>query len=833
MKLHVTNINYAWGQISGRQVVTIYGRDEDGTAHEVQVPDYYPSLYVPTTDAEERTDELLMSEGFRTMEDGYESIYGDELTRIEVEHLRANNEIADMFDVTFEADTTPEVMIRVDCGIKTGIEIPEGVSTISVDEITPVETHVASRVLTFDIETDDRGAFPKPGAKPILSLVSHDSQTGEYVGFFDMAGRDVADVFPEGKPEGFDRVECYPDEEDMLSGFAEYIRDVDPDLICGWNSADFDVPYYIRRMEKLDLPVSNIGRNGYAGINKSGYVVLGGRTSYDLLPAYKRTQRGELDSYSLSSVAQAELGSDKVDHTGQSIYEMWSEDPYKLMKYNLHDVRLTVEINEKSDVLGFYDALRAEVGSDWDMTNANNQFVEIMVRRKLHEWGKIAPTRPTEAKQGKYTGAHVVDPFWGRVENVLGMDLASLYPYTMAMLNASPEVRVDTDRVTDEIGPNGERYAEIDGETVPVALAPNDVAFRQDQLGLFPALVEDAIDLKKSYKKEKKQYEPGTDEYEFYETRYAVSKTITNSIYGTIGWAFFIMYDDPTAEAVTLTGQEVIKATQLYLDSQPDAVVVYGDTDSNYVAFDAEYTKDECISAAFRHAEVLNDEVYPEVAREWGITSENLWDIEVESYARTFFQAGKKKRYAMHVTWKEGKDVDETKIVGFDTNRSDTAQITKDLMGDVLNLLVHGDDDEIASRITEAGVRLRDPATSPDYYAIPKGISKNLGSYETKTESIRGAENANKLLRKNYGAGSKPKRLRIRPQHFPETGVINVISFDEAAELPEGIVPDYDEMEEKTIVTPVQRIVDPIGLSVTDALAGIPQTEQQGLDAFC
>ena len=783
-------------------------RDAEGRPDVLTLTGLNPAFYALTSEVREAEDDLLMNGRVRGVYHGFESLFGDDVSRIDVRTRDDVYELREMFSETFEADLWYSDRVRVEGEFYTGISAAR--KRLPFHEAEPADVTVPLRVCTFDIETDDRGEFPEPGEKPVLSIVAHDSYDDEYVGFVQTGGRSAAEMLPGGKPEGFDVVHAYPDEESMLAGWADYLSETDPDVLTAWN-VDFDAPYLVARFSELGMNPARMARLDYAGLTKRGDARISGRVVYDMLDAYKSSQRTELDSYRLDAVAEEELGENKLDHTGESIYEMWTDDPDKLLRYNLIDVRLVVEIDEATGTMGFRRELAHEVGVGLDGTTANNQFIGMLVRRKLHEWGKVAPTASGGNAWDSYDGAFVLDAYYGVARNVLGMDLASLYPYTMAMLNASPECRVD------------ESFAG------PVSVAPNGARFRLDREGLFTSLVNDAIGLKSDYKVEKLAAAAGSAEEKLASVRYAVSKTITNSIYGTLGWARFFLYDEPTAEAVTTMGQVVIKETQSFLNGSRDSEVIYGDTDSNYIQLPADWNKDKCLIKATMLATELNESVYPPLAAEWGMGErECLWEIEVESYAPVFFQAGKKKRYAQRVTWKDGKDTDEVKIKGFDTNRSDTAPLTNDLQLDVLTAILDGaDEGKLSSLVFGYSKKLADPATDPEYLAIPQGIGQHFEDYDSPGAHVRGAMYANAIMGTNFGKDDKPRRLYIEPRYFPQVGEeIEVICFEESEELPPEVRPNIPVLNEKLIVKTAGPILEAVGIDMKAALRG---QQQRGL----
>jgi len=388
--------------------------------------------------------------------------------------------------------------------------------TIVSDEEYEQFTQLEPRVCTLDIETDDRSAgFPELGEERILSIVAHDSYEDEVVGFIDLDGRTIEECFPDGCPDGLDQVRCEPTERRMLIAFRSWFQGVDPDLVTGWNADDFDIPFIIERMTKLEgLDENALSPLGWAGHGRS--VRIKGRTVYDLLKVYKANSFTELRSYSLDDVAQEVLGAEKIQFDG-TFFDLYDENPARFLEYNARDVDLAVRINREADVIQFRDTLRREVGVDFEESYNANSFIEMLCRRKLAEKDVVPPTASYEGDED-YEGAHVFDAYEGVAENVVGIDLASLYPYTMAMLNASPETKI-----TDGVDRAGEP---VPAET-QTAEAPNGAEFRLDKDGLFKELIDESLSLKKDYK-EKRDAAESDEEYEKWAKKYLTAKTITN-----------------------------------------------------------------------------------------------------------------------------------------------------------------------------------------------------------------------------------------------------------------------------------------------------------------
>ncbi|ELY52066.1 intein-containing DNA polymerase II [Natronococcus jeotgali] len=324
---------------------------------------------------------------------------------------------------------------------------------------------------------------------------------------------------------------------------------------------------------------------------------------------------------------------------------------------------------------------------------------------------------------------------------------------------------------------------------------------------------------------------------------------VGQSLYGVSGWEQFRLYDKEAASAITATGREVIEFTETAAD-ELDYQVTYGDTDSVMLELGPDVSKSEAIEQSFAIEEHINDR-YDDFARDELNAEFHRFQIEFEKLYRRFFQAGKKKRYAGHITWKEGKDVDDVDIVGFEYQRSDIAPITKEVQHRVIEMIVKEGDIEGAKEYVQGVIEdVRAGEISLDDLAIPGGIGKRLDNYDTDTAQVRGAKYANQLLGTNFQRGSKPKRLyleRVDPAFFerledeegldarrdPVYGAFkrdpDVICFEYEDQIPEEFAVDYDTMLEKTLKGPISRILEALDVSWEEVRSG---QEQTGLDQY-
>ena len=312
---------------------------------------------------------------------------------------------------------------------------------------------------------------------------------------------------------------------------------------------------------------------------------------------------------------------------------------------------------------------------------------------------------------------------------------------------------------------------------------------------------------------------------------------------------------DPVVEQVEHDGYVYdlsVETNQNFVDGIGG--IVLHNTDSVMLELGRDVEKSEAIDQSFEIEEYINER-YDDFAREELNAEVHRFQIEFEKLYRRFFQAGRKKRYAGHIIWKEGKDVDDIDITGFEYKRSDIAQITKEVQLSVIETIVTGDDieadlEEVKTYLNEIITGFLEGERSLEEIGIPGGIGKRLSNYDTDTAQVRGAKYANHMLGTNFDRGSKPKRLYLKKVHpdfwqrmenerglDPQTDPLygefkrnpDVICFEYADQVPDEFEIDWEKMLEKTLKGPIERVIEALGMSWDEVKSG---QEQTGLGSF-
>ncbi|HJK24650.1 MAG TPA: DNA-directed DNA polymerase [Methanocorpusculum sp.] len=763
----------------GGPVVHIFGRTAEGVAHHLQITEFRPYFWVWENEAD-----LPHSDTIEVTQDKAVSIKGEPLRRIYTGKPTDVRIVRDHYH-HYEADIPFATRFLIDTGLTGGVTAPSEVC--SYTELAPAVVHSKPRVCMCDIECDDRNGFPEPERDPITCLTCHDSYDDHYTTFV-LLGKTHVDYYDHsGLVNGCfirDRhtICVYQTEKELFTAFITYIQEKDPDILSGWNFADFDADYILKRAQALGFKSDVFAR--IPGTTERN--AMRGRVIFDLLTAYKKMQGSQKESYRLDAIAEEELGERKVRYTG-TLGDLWNNDPLKMVEYNFKDVELCVGINRKNNIIEFYQEVSRYVGCPLDKALNSSNVIDIYILRKAY--GKfVLPSKGNSAGE-EFEGATVFAASKGVKENVIVLDLKSLYPMAMMTLNASPETK----------SPEGEIHA------------PNGIRFRREPDGLTRSIISELMAERDDRKKLRNTFPYGSQEYTLYDMQQNVLKVIMNTYYGVSGFSRFRLYDRDIGSAVTSVGRAIIQHTKNIITAR-GYEVIYGDTDSCFVQL-PKVSQEETMKIA-RELEAELNASYIDFSKDTLAADQNYFSIKFEKIYRRFFQGGAKKRYAGHLVWKEGQDVDKIDITGFEMKRSDSAPITREVQERVLEMILKGNGKAEVKEYLPEVLRMYRAGRCPlEKAGIPSGINKSLDDYTVLDAHGRGAKYSNTYLGTDFKRGSKPKRLYIKRSYNPETYPnTDVLCFEYPDQIPDGMFEiDWETMLEKTIQAPLTRIFDALG----------------------
>ncbi|UBF23197.1 DNA polymerase elongation subunit family B [Haloarcula tailed virus 2] len=772
----------------GQPVVHLYTRHADGTPYHLEVTGHQPSFLIKETEYTERLDNHFAVSGVATSD--RTTIHGEPLKRVFTNTQDGIKELKDMFHETFEADVWFQHRFLLDKGIRSsvGVDVSHAESTDDGYKLSAHAVHavddvtVDPRTITVDIEVIREDGFPHADKAhwPIVSMVAHDSQTGDVKTC--MLRSDDWDnpfmAFPEG-------VEIYGDERQMLNEFLHWIGDRNPDVLAGWYSNDFDWPYILNRC-------SNLTMNAHRSLSPTGDVWVSdywgdangkGIEFFDYLEGYKKTQFHTLRDKSLDAIAEKELNRGKLDlheiegapaGSGAIYGWAWRNAPETFIDYNIRDVMACVEIDNEVGITNLFNHLRNISGSLLsDLVGNNINMIDNLVLHEAMEAGVALPTS-TKPDEDWYFGAYVFQPKAGLHTDVVYPDYASLYPNMMAQINMSPETIVGTkaELIMSEYDESDCVWSYVDARPVARVEKGEDydqykdgshkavmrhkgggnwetVWFDDPQLtrmyylkpevkqGFVSTVIADLLEMKYEYK--------GTDQY-------TAVKQVCNSVYGVFGdsnsfGTGFRLFDWRIAESITLGGREMIQNGAEVFESAcvehgaSAAPLVGGDTDSIMTSIKGADDWKHAVEIANKAAEDVNDWHDDFCQERFNVPADqHRMDLEVESYSpKCFFVqdedeaegVGKKKRYVTLITVEDGEVLDEPKmnIKGFEAIRSDKSKATMDTQKMVFNALMTEDVNDARDMLDAYLTDMLDGNIPLEDIAIPFGMNKNLDDY--------------------------------------------------------------------------------------------------------
>ena len=326
-------------------------------------------------------------------------------------------------------------------------------------------------VAFFDIEVDfdaARGfAPPEDPFMPITAITVALQWTGQLVTFV---------IPPEHMREGegleeaqrlcdkFEDTFLYLSEADLLNDFLALIEDAD--VLSGWNSEGFDIPYTLNRIVRVlskshtrklclwDLYPTPKKLIKY-GKEQTSYNLLG-RIHLDYLELYRKYTYHEMHSYSLDAIGEYELDERKVAYEG-TLDQLYNQDFYKFIEYNRQDTALLDNLDKKLRFIDLANEIAHDNTVNIQTTMGAVAVTESAIINEAHRRGMVVPDRkrrswdtedddyePTReeeeaAEAQKAAGAFVADPQKGLQKWVAGIDINSLYPSIIRALNMSPE----------------------------------------------------------------------------------------------------------------------------------------------------------------------------------------------------------------------------------------------------------------------------------------------------------------------------------------------------------------------------------------------------------
>jgi len=478
-------------------------------------------------------------------------------------------------------------------------------------------------VAFFDIEVDfdpERGySTPENAFMPITSISIHLQWLNTLVCFAVPPKTLTMDAATE-QINDFPNTYLFETEAEMLDAFLNLIDDAD--VLSGWNSEGFDIPYTVNRVTKV-LSKEDTRRfclwdqfpkkREYEKYGKQAVTYdLIGRVHLDSLELYRKYTYEERHSYRLDAIAEYELGESKTVYEG-TLDQLYNNDFRKFIEYNRQDTALLDKLDKKLKFLDLTNTLAHECTVLLQTTMGAVAVTEQAIVNEAHHRGLIVPSRNQrdENAANQAAGAYVAYPKKGLHDWIGSMDINSLYPSAIRALNMGPEtiigqlqqdatdqfiskqmlvekksfaaawegmfgsleyeavmrqdkafeITIDWENGNTDILSAAEVYRIIYESNQPWMLSANGTIFTYEQEGIIPGLLKRWYSERKNMQKKlKAAIDAGNKvEEEYWDKRQLVKKINLNSLYGAILNPGCRFFDKRIGQSTTLTGRAIAK----------------------------------------------------------------------------------------------------------------------------------------------------------------------------------------------------------------------------------------------------------------------------------
>ena len=700
----------------------------------------------------------------------------------------------------------------------------------------------------IDIETSSEHGFPDVrNANEEVLAISY--RCGETFRVYGCQGYEPS--------EGVLFVPCTSEEHLLL----EFVNDWSmnyPDIITGWNSRFFDIPYLVNRIVKIlgQKMANKLSPWGWYkeneinlfGNRKQQVFELVGISSIDYMDVYKKFTYVNRESYSLNHIAYTELGEKKLDYSEySSLHELYKTNFQKFVDYNVRDVVLLERLEEKLKLLEMIISLAYMAKCNFNDVFSPVKMWDCIIFNHLKDQQIVVPPKKHETKTEAYEGAYVKDPQIGRHKWVASFDLNSLYPHLIMQYNISPETLVGMHTESGLVDALLDKKVDVAFlREKNLTMTPNGSLYSRKKQGFLPALMEKMYTDRVKYKnllltEQKKGKAADTNKLAQYHNMQINLKIALNSAYGALGNQWFRFYDVRNAEAVSVAGQLSIRwaerAVNQYLnkilETDNDDYVLASDTDSLYVTLDSLVQKvgltdtDKIIEFMDKVCEgkIQNviDKCYGEMA-EYVNAFEQKMVMKREVLAEVGIWTGK-KHYILNVHNSEGVQYDEPKlkIMGIEAIKSSTPEPCRNALKEAFKIMMNGTEDDVINYIEDFKIKFKTlPAEEVSFPRSVKGLAKYHDSasiYQKSTPiHVKGSLIYNKILQNKRLTRKYPKiqegeKIKFaylkEPNPTGDTVIAMLNALPDEFELKPYI--DYEKQFSKSFLDPIIGILNVIG----------------------
>lgn len=682
------------------------------------------------------------------------------------------------------------------------------------------------RILSFDIEcTGRKGIFPEPEHDAVIQIANVISKYGEPTPF-------VRNVFTVDtcSPIIGSQIFEHKTEEEMLKHWRDFIVRADPDVIIGYNIANFDLPYLLDRAKALgvrDFPYfgrlsnvqqevkdSHFSSRAY-GTRENKVVNIEGRMQLDLLQFCQREYK--LRSYTLNSVSAHFLNEQKEDVHHSIIADLQkgnSETRRRLAVYCLKDAYLPLRLLERLMCLVNYTEMARVTGVPFSYLLSRGQQIKVISQlfRKCLEDGIVIPNMKSEGADQEYEGATVIEPKRGYYDvPIATLDFSSLYPSIMMAHNLCYTTLLNQQSIK-AFGLTEDDYTKT----------PNGDYFVKEtkRKGILPTILNELLTARKKAKADlKKETDPF--KRDVLNGRQLALKISANSVYGftgaTVGKLPCLAISSSTTAfgrvMIEKTKQEVMEKYCKKNGYEFDSDVIYGDTDSVMVRF-GHSDLQKCMSLGEEAAEYVSTKFKDPIK------------LEFEKVYYPYLLINKKRYAGLYWTRPDKYDKMDTK--GIETVRRDNCRLVQNVITKVLEfILMDRDVTKAENYVKQTIADLLQNRVDLSQLVITKAFTKH--DYSAKQAHVELAER----MRKRDPGSAPNLGDRVAYVIIKTSGDKNYEKSEDPLYVLENSLPiDVKYYMDNQLTKPLERIFQPIlGDNRTKELLGGAHTRTIKLSA--
>lgn len=492
---------YTYYKKYGNKILFRYKKN--GDSYNKVIDFYKPKLWIPTTEESDTTDihgNKVKPVNFESMKEAKN--FGDQYKDVDNFEIHGNSDYANQFIIE----------------LFDGKEPPYDPSQIKIG-LVDIEVHAE--------------VFPEPHIAdwPVNAITIYNTVEQSFYSFLLMNGNGQWDQSK--SPDYIKELNVsafhFDTEDDLLRSFLSHMSDHGYDIISGWNSEGFDIPYIVNRCMKLFgeaytrkmlSPFGQLNRReirGDFGKTQEKFEIVG-LPHLDYMQLYKKHTYTPRESYGLNFISYAELGEKKISHEeSDGLHDLYNTDFQVFVDYNIQDVNLMKRLEEKLGLFSLVYAMSYYTLSNFEDTMGTVKIWEQLIAKTLFNKNQVPAFRHMKKEERDFEGAYVREPVKGHHDWVVSLDLNSLYPHLIQQWNIGPETHIEQDDLPDELKDLREKYSiddllskKVDLEFLKdynMTMAANFEFYSIDRMSFLSDIMRSLYSQRKEFKKKMKQAE--------------------------------------------------------------------------------------------------------------------------------------------------------------------------------------------------------------------------------------------------------------------------------------------------------------------------------------